>query len=168
MKCALTFIWHFNCKNVKQSIDNEKMVQKKKSLLNQTTGDESRDFSWMVEWSSWPWEEKEGKKTATKEQNSLVASLRTCSSFSWSEYSHCVAATAAAARAQTGTQRPYDTEIKYSIPKSHVEWHGAESKLHILFVLLNYPAHRTFHMRKPSMMNGCQRQSDMVDLSNRA
>lgn len=115
-----------------------------------------------------PGKKKKKKKNSNKEQNSLVASLRTCSSFSWSEYSHCVAATAAAACAQTGTQRPYDTEIKYSIPKSHVEWHGAESKLHILFVLLNYPAHRTFHMRKPSMMNGCQRQSGMVDLSNRA
>lgn len=76
------------------------------------------------------------KKTATKEQNSLAASLRACSSFSWSEYSHCAAATAAAAQAQTGTQRPYDREIKYSTEKSTQG--GTESSLsfgtHILFV----------------------------------
>lgn len=100
------------------------------------------------------------KKTATKEQNSLAASLRTCSSFSWSEYSHCAAATAA----QTGTQRPYDREIKQSAGKSTQG--GTESR--VLFVLLNYPARGTFHTRKLSVMNVCQRRSDMVDLSNMA
>lgn len=69
-----------------------------------------------------------------------------------------------------GTRRPYDREIKYSTGKSRQG--GSEQSLsfrtHILFVLLNYPACRTFHMKKPSMMNGCQRQSDMADLSNGA
>lgn len=45
------------------------------------------------------------KKTHTKEQNSLAASLRTCSSFSWSEYSLSIAA--AEAHAQMGTQQSY-------------------------------------------------------------
>lgn len=41
----------------------------------------------------------ENRKTETKEQNSLAASLRTCSSFSRSEYSHSATVTAAAAPA---------------------------------------------------------------------
>lgn len=109
------------------------------------------------------------KKTATKEQNSLAASLRTCSSFSWSEYSLSIA-TAAAAHAQTGTQHPYDREIKCSTGKSTQggTGHSLSFRTHFLFVLGNYLAHRTFQMRKLSVMNGCQRPSDMLDLSNRA
>lgn len=70
---------------------------------------------------------------------------------------------------QTGTQCPYDREIKYSSEKST----QGEIELtprfgtHILFVLVNYPAHGTFEMRKLVMMNGCQRQNDTADLSSR-
>lgn len=107
--------------------------------MSETTGERSQEPS--AEWlSGRPDPEKKGEKnTATKEQNSLAASLRTCSSFSWSEYSRCATATAAAARAQTGTRRPYDREIKYSTEKPTQGGREPSLRLrtHILFVLLN-------------------------------
>lgn len=167
VKCIITFVIRdiFNYRHVKQNINNNQVEQNNTvSLEPDPQGGEGERVrrlqlnGWMVVLTLGRRERK--KKTATKEQNSLAASLRTCSSFSWSEYSHCAAATAA----QTGTQRPYDREIKQSAGKSTQG--GTESR--VLFVLLNYPARGTFHTRKLSVMNVCQRRSDMVDLSNMA
>lgn len=102
----MTYLWHFHCNHVKQNIDNDQVVPSRKCLLSQGSGGKVRRLQlngWMLTLTL-----RGGKKAATKEQNSLAASLRACSSFSWSEYSHCASATAA------GTQRPYNTEIEYS------------------------------------------------------
>lgn len=99
--------------NAKGDVDEDQVASKRTNNqreISQGTSDE-----WLNGRPN-PGKKRGGKKIATKEQNSLVASLRTRSSFIWSEYSHCAMATAA--QAQTGTRRPYDTEIKYSTQKS--------------------------------------------------